>query len=259
MTGVTALGWQNYVKTAILAANSVAPNMGISNIANDQGAAASGWQTAAGVVTGAGPLFTAKPQAMGLPWGAVGVFRTNLTNNAVVTFQLILAGSIISSVLVTAVAGQAVWIPPVAILADSAQIVISDPGNPDGFINVPLCYAGPLWFPLTGASFSSTQGRDDQVVEATTRGGQEWPTLYWQRRRFNLELGGVRASEVWPQIDALEIVARIGTNVLLIPNIADPMLQNAALFGRLTPTADISYPYMGADRRAWKANVTERL
>lgn len=264
MTGVTLIGATNYVKSGVVAAafGATAANMGVGNLQSDQGSPSTAWQTASGTLTAGVQIIPAAPAQT---WRAAGVFRTNLTSAAQVNFYLFNgpqpSGSAtqVAHLAVSPVNGQAVAIFSADTVADWMQINVTDTGNQDGFINVPLAFAGPAWLPAMGASWQSTHGRDDQVVEATTRGGQEYPTLYWQRRHYALALDGVRGSEVWASLDPLERVARAGGNVLFVPDITSADMQNQAIFGRLKPTADVSYPYQAADRRAWRAQITERL
>jgi hypothetical protein len=256
------LAWNNYAKTATITAGSAATNMPATNVAGDQGSASAGWQTAAGVLTGAaGAHIEVIPPTTGLPWRAFGLFGTNLTAAANVSFNLMVGGSIVWAQAVSPVAGykQCVCFAPADTAADYLRINIDDPGNPDGFINVPLLFGGPAWFPKGSTGFTSTVGRDDSVSEVVTRGGQEYPNLLWQRRRWNIALDSLRAAETWQQADPLFRIAKAGGNVLFAPDTSSVFLQQEAIYGRLKGAADISYPYGGADRRRWQSSVTERL
>jgi hypothetical protein len=155
-----------------------------------------------------------------------------------------------------------VSVPPANTFASSLVVSINDSTNPDGFINVPLAFGGRAWFPVGAASWNTTVGRDSQVDETVTRGGQEYPVMRWQRRRWNIALDSVRGSELWADLDALDLSARAGGNRLLAPDVTSSNLQCEAIFGRLVATADVSFPYGFADRRAWRAwraSLTERI
>lgn len=256
----------SYVKTATILGLSAAPGLPAANVAGDQGSPSTGWQTAAGVVTSvgfAGALLQITPPVAALPWRAIGLFGTNLTPAATVLFQLWTTGfgspNWSATVSPQAGYGQAVAIPPTDITADFLRVIINDAANPDGFINVPLCFAGPAWLPAGSTGFSSTVGRDESVAEVVTRGGQEYPTLLWQRRRWNIAFDSLRQSETWTQADPLFRTAKAGSNVFFCPDSGSANLQQEAIFGRLKGTSDISYPYGGADRRRWQATITERL
>jgi len=203
----------------------------------------------------------------GLPWRLFGLFRTNLTPSATINVGTwVSVGTAAPTVTwqtnVTGPAagyGQIIAVAPTTQTANFMQFTISDPTNPDGFISAGGLYAGPGWFPLTGISYESSVGRVEQIRRTQTRGGQEYARLMWSQRRWNIAFDGVRASEVWAEVDALRLQARTGTNVLFIPDTAASDIKQAAVFGMLSEAADITYPARGADRRAWRAQITERL
>lgn len=165
----------------------------------------------------------------------------------------------LATATVTAVNGQAVAVFSADTPADFCTVSFSDLANPDDHINVPLVFAGPLWFPQTALSWASTMGRDDITDTVTTRGGQVYTNLRATSRRWELALDGVRLNEVFTQLDPLDRYARIGSNVLILPDVTSANLQYEATFGQLKPTADIAYPYSTPNRRSWRARVTERL
>lgn len=155
--------------------------------------------------------------------------------------------------------GQTLTVAPAAVAGRVCQADLADPTNPDGFLNVPLAYAGPVFTPATNVSYSSAFGRDDQTDEVVSRGGQEYPSNQWVRRRWDVALDGIRGAEVWPSVMDLDRTARIGGNVLFAPDPAGADLQREAVFGRAKATADLTYPAGGSTRRAWKLRITERL
>jgi hypothetical protein len=263
---VTALfGWDNYVTRSgtTITAWSEEPTLPAANIANPYGSFSTGWQTLTGVVTNAGGArIQIAPVTTGLPWAVAGIFRTNLTPQASVSFALYSGGSQTLLQVMPGPAigfGQVITVFPAGTTADALIISIDDSSNPDQSINVPLVYAGTAWTPATGPAWSSTLGRDDATDLVVTRGGQEIVNLLWQRRRWEIALDGVRASEVWADVDNLRMTARRGGNVIYVPNVDSGYVAQEAIFGLLHETADITFPYMQADRRAWRARVTERL
>jgi hypothetical protein len=258
-TGNSLLAWTNHAKAASITATSAATNLPASNAGGDSGAAASGWQTVYGVTTA---TLTVTPALTGRTWDVIGLFRTNITALATVTVTLYTNPS--TSVWTTTLAGpngngQVIALPPAATVADYATIAIADASNPDGFLNVPLMFGGPAFRPAGSASYASTVGRDATVAEATSRGGQEYPTLYYQRRRWNVQFDSLRSAEVLASVDPLASYAAAGSNVLFVPDVTNSYVQSEALFGRLKQTADVSYPYQAADRRRASFAVTERL
>jgi len=255
------LGWSNLIKSATITANSA--TLPAANIAEDVGAPSVAWQTAAGVVTEAGGALLTATFAAASPVRAVSLHRSNLTAAASVVFRLYTTPgpTLVYTATVPGPAagyGQVLHVLPSDVSANYLTVGITDASNPDGFINVPLVFCGAVWFPASGVSFSSTTGRDDSVAEVVTRGGQEYPTLEWQRRRWAVALDGVRASELWAKVGELDRSARVGGNVLFAPDHGSTNLKYEAVFGRCKGT-DVSFPYGAADRRRWTATIAERL
>ena len=77
-------GHRNYVLSGALSASSSVAGLGVENLQNDQGSAASAWQTAVGVLT-ASLLIDAGGIA---PWRMFGFFRSNATIGANVRWRL---------------------------------------------------------------------------------------------------------------------------------------------------------------------------
>ena len=251
------VGWTNIVKTSTITASS--EDLDADNLKTDSGSAAEAWQTVAGVVTGA--TVTVTPGSATV-WRAFGVFRTNLTASATVTFTLKNTGpTTVATVTVSPVSGygQAVAVLSANTTADYLEVTISDASNPDNFLNVPLMFAGPAWLPARSIGYSSTVGRDVSRGDVITRGGQEYPALNFRRRRWNIAFESLLTSELWGTVDDMLVTADTGSNVFFLPDTASSYIQREAIFGRLAAIADVSFPYQSADRRRWAAQVTERL
>jgi hypothetical protein len=190
-----------------------------------------------------------------------------MVNPSTVSFALgattlVAVGSYDSGIIPANVApgyGQSINAAPAQVTGQAARLDVSDPTNPDGFLNIPLAYAGPAWQPLIGPSWDSTVGRDDTTDEVVTQGGQEFPINRFTRRRWVVALNAVKQSEVWVQLGELDRASRAGGNVLFVPDYTSANLPQEAIYGRCKPIADVSFPYQAADARAWKANITERL
>lgn len=267
----TLFGWANYVKVALLSTGSAENNLGASNLSNDQGSPAAAWQTLSGVKQDVDGSWLVIDMGSSVPWRVFGVFRTNLTPQSLIRWRVgdTLSGGRISgspaydtgwiSAGVEPGYQQSVKVADTPAPGRYCEVDIADTGNTDGFINIPLAYAGPAFQPLTGISFQSSVGRDDQTIELVTRGGQEFPLALWNRRHWQIALDGIRANEVWGSIAELDRAARAGGNILFVPDIDSGYIQKEAIFGRLKATADLTYPYGAADRRAWRASVFERL
>lgn len=260
---VSLLAWNNLCKTATLTAGSSATNLPVNNIASDSGASSQAWQTASGVISVAGgALITIRPLTTPNSWDILAVARTNLTAGATVTFSLYnLPSTLVWQVVAVGPVsgyGQVVALPPHTI-ADYATIGFDDLTNPDSFISIALCFAGSAWFPGVSAGFSSTIGRDATVTEATARGGSEYPTLLYQRRRYNAQFDALTNAEVWTSADPLAAYGASGSNAVFIPNIASPYVSQELVYGRLKQTSDVVYGFQGADRRRFNVSITERL
>lgn len=257
------LAWQNAITTAALAASVGSPaGLDVGQLQNDQGSPATAWQassTSAQLIINTGNVSAV--------WRAFVLARTNLTPTATVRWRVgattdFHPAAYDSGIVAAAVAsgyGQSVVVAPGDVVGQYAQVIIDDPTNPDGFVSVALAYAGPAFSPSIGMSWDSTYGRDDTTVETVTRGGQEFPVLQFVRRRWDIALDGVRQSEVWSQVMELDRVSRLGGNVLFMPDYTSPDRIHEAVFGRCKASADLAFPYQGADARSWKATITERL
>jgi hypothetical protein len=259
----TILAWNNYVLTSALSANSEATNMSVGNVKDERGSRAVAWQTVAGVAQNVTVSIT--PAILRSTWRVFGLFRTNLTSNATMTVTLFNTPSQPVAIFSAGTDGpepgfgQTILITAADVVADFCVIEIDDPGNPDQFLNIPLIYAGPAWQLATGPAFDTTFGYDSQIDEQVSRGGQEYPTLRWWRRRAELSFMGIRSGEVLGQLAELNATGHRGNNALFVPDIAADTIGFDAIYGRVTATADVGFPYAAADRRSWRARITERL
>lgn len=258
----TLFAWDNIVLTGSLSAPSEAASLGTSQLKDEVGSPSSAWQTVTGITGPPGAVLTITPTQQNRIWRVFGLFRTNLTQFATVTATLydnnaaVWSGQALGPYPGYA---QCVIVIPQDTTGDYATISISDPTNPDGFINVPLVFAGPAWLPLTGHAYDSTEGDDPKLDETVSRGGQEYPVLRSEQRRFEVSLMGIRDSEVSGYVRPLRRVAARGNNVLFIPDVTSDKMDQEAVYGRMYSTADVGYPYAAADRRSWRVRMTERL
>jgi len=259
MAGISLLAWNNFVLTSGLTASSAA--MPVSNLTDERGSSSVAWQT-----VGPSALLTITPSIKQQTWRVFGLFRTNLTPFATITVTLY-SGDL-SAPLLTWTGGadgpepgygQAITIAGSDVVADYCTIQIDDPGNPQGFLNIPLAYAGPAWIPETSLSYDTTFGVDPTISSQVARGGQEYLTFLYSQRRAELAFYGFRHGEIMAQLAELQRTAARGPNVLVVPDVTSPTFAMEAIYGRVVATADVAFPYAAADRRSWKARVTERL
>jgi hypothetical protein len=253
------LGYSNFVKSGVVTSNNAAAAFPVTNIQGDSGAAADGWQT----TIRSGIVLTITAPVTQQSFRLLGLFRTNITSGATLLFSVYtnpaslqwsrqVSGPVLGS-------GQIV-VDTGGVTGDYATVTITDAGNPDGFVNVALAFAGPAWSPLSALSFATSYGRDVTTDELVSRGGQEYPVYRYQRRRWDLDMQGVRStSELWPSLDAMLRAAAGGGNILVVPDNTSANMASEAIFGRLKSTADIKFPYGTADRRSWSGQLTERM
>jgi len=260
--GKTAFGWDNYVTAATLTADAAAASgLDPSQLQNDQGSPQYAWQTTAGDVSAVLTITPATPQQS---WRAAGLFRTNLTAAASVLFQYYTnAGTLVTSATVGGpMPGyqQVVSVLAAAVTADYLKITVTDTNNPDGHLNIPLVFAGPLWLPSYGRTFRSAFARDHRTDTQQTLGGQEFNTARWSRRWVSLDFDALSATdELWQYAMGLDAQARRGGNVLAIQDIDSTTSAYEAVFGTLQTSDQLTYGLKTASRVAWSARITERL
>jgi hypothetical protein len=144
-------------------------------------------------------------------------------------------------------------------LARYLRVDIADPGNLAGFLRAAQLYAGPVARPIGNIGYETAFARTVEAPALTTRGGQEFPILRHTRRGWRISMPSLREAEVWPLVDALQLAAANGSNVLFVPFPAGTDIQRDAVFGRLTDPAPITWPNPTPIRRAWSCTITERL
>ncbi|OUJ05365.1 hypothetical protein [Acetobacter malorum] len=255
------IGWENRVLDAALSASAQVSGLPVTNLRNQQGAPSLGWRVPGTTAT----LTISHPPAG--PWRAFGLFRTNLSATA--TWR-IRTGSYDASWYgvdwisdwtgpCNATNGQCVYVLPGAITAERCEITITDKDNPDGYLSIPLAYAGPLWQPARNYSTESTADRNLGVDSITTLGGAEFVSPRWYQRSLSI------AHQSYGDADAVVLeqilrVAATGQNILFLPDpSATPaVLAEKSLFGRLSGN-DLTNPFGIADRHALTLTLTERL
>lgn len=255
-------GWNNRINSSSLTVSSSQPGMDVSQLQNAQGSSSTAWQTTTASYGG----LRLDSGSDATTWRGLGLFRTNLTSGATIRWRIssdVNANNIfwdtgLVSAGIVAGYGQSVTVLPYQVTGRYCFVEIVDTANPDGFLNIPLVYAGPVWQPLTNINFDSSVGRDEQTDEVTTRGGSEYPVAQYSRRRWDVTLAGIRQAELWSQAGELDRYARSGNNTLFVPDPAGAVSQEA-IYGRCRVMSDFSFTSGSADRRSWKIRFTERL
>lgn len=258
------IGWVNRVITGTLTASSEASGLTSAQLKNQQGASSYAWQTAA-AVTSANLRIDA---GSSVTWRGFGLFRTNLTAAATVRWRVSNDATFATSIwdsgtlsnTVAAGYAQSVVIAASEQTGRYARVDIADAGNADGFLNIPLAFAGPVLQPAVGLAFGTRHARDRDDVVVRSRGGQEFVTLRSQRRRWGFEFGSLTTVEFWDGLAELERAAVDGINVLLVPFPSGSNVAREAVFGRLAMADDATWPAPNeAGRRRFAGTITERL
>lgn len=247
-------GWQNRILDATLAADAQASRLPVSNLRNQQGVPSLGWRIP-GTVAG---LTLSLTDAA--PFRAFSLHRTNLTASASWSVTASLSGSVVWRMAGGPVAnGQCLVVAPSAVVADSVRFAISDPANPDGWLDLPLAYAGPLFQPVRNFSTSSTAGRTLGQDTITSLAGAEFVESRWFQRTLSIVHQSLGDADAVIMEQILRVAAT-GQNILFLPNPAasGADLAAKAVFGRLSGN-DLSNPFGVADRHDLTLNLTERL
>jgi len=267
MTQFTGLSWINFAQDAVITAGSEEATLAASNVATDQGSPEYAWQTLNGDLTAAdGATLTIKPTTLQQTWRGIVLAGTNLTAGATLTFTLKNYASPSDTTVATSSASG----PPMAFrqvchvlsadtVADYLVISIDDAANPDGHVNVPLVHCGGLWLPEYGRTSKSSFSSANRLDRFVTLGGQEFNDARWEQRVIGIDLDAIAAAtEHWPSLAAMERIARLGRNVLAIPDIASATINQEAVLGTMTVTPK-TYGMRTADRLVASITVTERL
>lgn len=255
-------GWENAIEAAgvTLAASAATAELGPDLLRVPVGSPAVAWQTPAGTTTAA--LTITSPAA--LSWAVACLSRTNLTSGATIRLRAGTAANLVSAptydsgTIPAGVAigiGQALHILPSAVSAAALRIDLSDPTNPDGFLNVPLAFAGPV----AGASIApdSDMGLDVRQADTTTRTGVVFTDPLSRARGWQFRLAATREEDLaW--LDAFEAAAAARRNVLFVPRAEYTRASAETVFGLLTPGRRSFSTATGA-RRRWSATIIERL
>lgn len=261
MTANALIGYVNRIESGVLTAGSAESERPIADLAKVSGG--DYWQTTAGTVS----TWFQCDAGSAVEWRLFGLFRTNLTTAATVRWMLgTTAGA--SDVLDTTAAaaniqagyGQTVQALGQGYSARYLRCEIADAGNPDGFLRVPLAFAGPAWQPGRNFSYGWSIGWEDPTEMDETIGGQEIARLGPPARRV-LELAFDLVGESVVHGTLLEIDRLKGRtgNVLAVPrpDQAAAIVNREAVFGRLGDNARPSNP--GFQLWAKRYRVRERL
>jgi hypothetical protein len=245
--------YRNHLLNATITAGAAEQALGVDQLQNDQGGASMGWQTPAGVMASWFQITVPAARA----FRAFGLFRTNLTAEAQVRWR---AGSLDTGMASAGLQpgyGQSVLVLPTDVVTQTVRCDISDPNNPDGFLNIALAYAGEAQILKHNYSYSSSFGRQEGADEVRSRAGGVYATLRWAARQWDVALNSLSRDEAWSIIMELDAVARLRRNVLFVPNPDSNNINREAVFGIARSSAGIGIP--SHQMRSWRATIEERL
>ncbi len=277
--GKILVGHENAILDAVLSTiTTAAPSLPVVNLKDEQGAASNGFQTASGVITaaaGAG-FIGVLPASRALR--AFSLHRTNLTTNAQIRWRVGTEAKLKSSTWnsakgseghvydsgwipagVAARRSQSVLILAAAVSGPAFRCDIDDATNPDGFINIPLAFVGPLWAPTYNFSYDSSTGWEEGKSIQETQAGGKYIRQKWERRIWSLSLQALLHAEVWSDFELILYKGRRGQNILFIPDPDSTYLQSQALFGDIAESSNLTYPVRSRLFRGWTGKVSERL
>ncbi|WP_419900658.1 hypothetical protein [Roseomonas sp. USHLN139] len=254
-------GYENRFLAGTLLVTSESAALPAENLRSPEGSPARAWQTEDGVLSATLHL----DAGASVTWRDFALAGTNLTPDATVRIRLgptqFTLNQHDSGLLPGPVRGyrQVVHIAPTERTARWLRIDISDPGNPDGNLNIPLAFAGPVWQPDINISPSSAYSPTGRTTERETQNGGLLVRPEFYRRGYVLAHDATTEAEQWLQVEEMARVAWTGQNILVIPTPDSEHMQREALFGRLQTNSDFTFPYGAADLRAWRARIDERL
>jgi hypothetical protein len=247
------IGYLNSVLLGAVTASASTGGLGPDQLQNDQGNPAQALQ-----IPGTSGTITVTWTGL---YHGFGLFRHNLTTAATVTFAVKSgASTVYSGTAIAPVAGyrQSVLVAATPVSGTSLVVTISDAGNPDGHLNIPLMFAGPLFQPARNMSFQSAPSRTQQTVKTLTRSGGTIIRTDWIKRAYDLNFSGIKEAEL-TAIASIDLAGRQGNNLFFVPDPASLTINMDALYGEFEPQTGITYPFQSADARGWRAMITERL
>ncbi len=275
-----ALSWFNMFDDGSITADTESSAAPVTNLFSPQGGYP--WLSAFGVTT-ANIYLDSQPSISALKanassgaladftwsgdfaiWRGFGVFRTNLTPNATVRYRLgttagggdVLDTGNLSGIV--AMRNQHIYIHSTSLVARYLTITISDPSNPDNQLKVGMVYGGNVFVPNSNFSFSSARDKDSRSETVLSAGGYEYVRFFWNRRKWALSWDDLADTEVRDYLDVIDNYARMGYNVLFVPDYEDSPNVDS-VYGLLKEPGPFSFARAGLSRYAWNAEITERL
>lgn len=252
------LAWNNFVEISSITSNSEVITAPASNLASPQGGFP--WLSTFGDTTAEIYFDMLESRSV----RAFGIFRTNFSITATVRYRLgtTLGGSEVLDTgnLSGVVAGvnQHVYVHPTSLSARYLRITIADSSNTDAQLRAGMAFCGNAFEPTSNFSFTSNRSRENRLDVLTSAGGHEYPQFYWVRRQWSLSWDDLSDSEVRQNLEEVDKYARMGYNILFVPDYEDSPCENS-VYGLLRNPGPFAFARVGFSRYGWNAEVTERL
>lgn len=247
-------GWQNRVLDAALVASAQVDALPVENLRNPCGASSLGWRCPRNVAG----LTLSLPRAAA--FRVFSLHRTNLMPTATLSVSARLGDATVWEGAVQGCAnGQILLVSPEPLQADTINFSITDADNTDGFLSIPLAYAGPIWQPVRNYSTDSTAGRNLGSDTATSLSGVQFTENRWIQRTLKIAHQSLSDADAL-QLEQILRASAAGQNTLFLPDpaAATAVLMQTALLGRLSGD-DVSNPFGVADRHAATLTLMESL
>lgn len=256
------IGWDNLVEApdTLVSATAEAVGLGAQNLRIPLGDPSVAWQTPLGTTVAS--VLLVRPAAA--PWRALCLARTNLSPSAFIQVRVgtrtgVATSPTYSSGLLAAgvVPGvrQVLHVLPPAVSGEALLLDVLDPTNPDGFLNVPLLFAGDVVDFVIAAA--PERPLDLRRFDAQGRGGALFTDRGEPSRGWNFRVADL-PDERAGFLPTLESFAASGRNVLFVPLWPHARAAADAVFGPLDPGPGGFADLVGA-HRTWSATIRERL
>ena len=151
--------------------------------------------------------------------------------------------------------GQGLHVLPARISGQAVRIDITDPSNPDLFLNIPLMFAGD------GEEFSLSANSATEIRalrnDVKNRAGTVFVEALAKQRVWTVNVNYMLDDEItW--LDLLESAAVAGVNVLMIPRLLYSRMAAETLYGLLIP-GQRGFTETTGQARTWSGMMEERL
>lgn len=240
----TSISWINYLKSAALAASSVAGDNAASNLVVDH--LSTRWRSGPGTAAYiTADLGSVKPCRLfsvhGCNQSSTGTWRIRLSSSAAHAGDLhdtgdTATGAVVVNNVLDRDISQAVYLLPSAINARFVKIDLSDASLATGenFVEVGAAWVGDAWQPAFERSWGAMDGLRDEKQPNYSEGGQKYGVEYERPRIHQWSFDNLTDAERYNQIAQIDLRAGRLHNMLVVPLAPDGYRNHDAIFGTLT-------------------------